>query len=81
MAAAGFFDIHILSQTGLACHSRAPLSPSPQSLHPSPSSAPPPSAYPSTSMWGWLGFETWAIAMNHMIVSSLIVNVSIGIVF
>ena len=27
--AVGFFGIHILSQTGLACHSRAPLSPSP----------------------------------------------------
>ena len=56
-AAVGFFGIHILSQTGLACHSRAPLSPSPQSLHPSPSSAPPPSTYPSANMWGWLGFE------------------------
>ena len=29
--AVGFFDIQILPQTGLACHSRAPLSPSHQS--------------------------------------------------
>ena len=46
--AVGFFNSHILSQTSLACHSRAPLSPSPQSLHPSlpPLLHPPPTPPP-----------------------------------